>query len=110
MLNRPEITKITNVSFNFIKPGAKIKVHLLSKVQFRDAGWQDVPGELDGRGQFDESDVVMVGDRFVVEVGDDGFHLVHSFSTFICQRVKLTLMHRTDLYLIRVFLNALNVL
>lgn len=97
MLNRLEKNKRTNVSFNVFKLGAEIRVHLLSKIHFWDAGWQDVPGELDGRGQFDESDVVMVGEWFVAEVGNDDSHLVHRFSTFIYQGVKLTLMYRTGL-------------
>lgn len=71
-----------------------LKLHLFSEVWLRYAGRQDVPAELDGRGQLDECDVIVVGFRLVIIVGDYSFHIVSGFITVIHQHVELTWRHR----------------
>lgn len=43
--------------------------YLLGKIRIGQAGWQDVPGELDRRGQFEERNVIVKSVRAVQLVG-----------------------------------------
>lgn len=64
-------------------------VHRFGEFMLRYASRQDILGVLDGRGQFNERDVVVVGVRSVLVVGHDSLHFIDSFIAVIHQHVEL---------------------
>lgn len=75
--------RLVTVTIKIYSIDTSLKFHLFGKVLLRNADWQDEPRELDRCSQFDECNVIIVGLLIVVSVGEDCFHFVVNFSTFI---------------------------
>lgn len=71
-------------------------VHRFGEFLLRYAGRQDILGVLDGLGQFNERDVVVVGVRSVLVVGHYSLHFMDSFIAIIHQHVKLAWKNAID--------------